>query len=289
MFKKTADCEMVDVLDDRKASSVFDEIMTSTEVAKASTLDEEDIRRQGYNKFRAIAEKKNNRLAVATRAISAHETWGPNKNGDSFERKQLEDYHKTFILKPHLWDHDLSIGSVRGILADSVWNKKGDYVETLIFIDKDQFPKYASNVEKGYVNSFSMGVEVKEAECSVCHNIATTPADLCVHAERYKGLYVQGQKCFEYNRNLEFIEQSAVASPADPNSHTLYILANAKTSQHKDVENLRRLAAVLDSYDEDDKFRYNDEFALLTSTVDKLANRIGHDLGIDFGDPRRGE
>jgi len=289
MFIKTADCSVVDVLDTRKAGSIFDEIVTNSEIAKASTLDESDIRRQGYNRFRAIAEKRSDRLAIATRAISAYETHSFNKNGDAFERDQLEKFHKTFILKPHLWDHDLSIGSVRGIIADASWNPKEDYVETLIFIDREQFPKYASNVEKGYINSFSMGVEVKEAECSICHNIARTPAELCIHAERYKGLYVQGKKCFEFNRDLEFIEQSAVASPADPDSHTLYILAHAKAGQHKEIENLRKLASILDSYTEEDKRRFNDEYYLITSSVDRLATRIAKDLGISFGDPRRGE
>lgn len=289
-FLKKADCEFLSVVTEKKAATIFDEIVSAhaQTLADASVADEGSPIRHNYLKFRAIAEKKANRLAISTRAISAHETWGPNKNGDAFERPQLEKFHKTFVLKPHLWDHKLEIPYVRGIIADAAWNKEKDYVETLIFIDRETFPKYATNVEKGIVNSFSMGVEVKEAECSICQNIAQSPRDLCEHATSYKGLTIHGKKVFEYNRDLEFIEQSAVASPADPHSHTISVFASLKGSRHADIERLQKLAAVLNSYTTDDKNRFPDEYFLIESTTARLADRVARDLNIII-DPRRGE
>lgn len=288
MFIKTADCEIQDIIMGKKATSIYEELLANhaKELSKISALDEDSPEKHYYNKFREICAKSDDRLAIVTRAISAYETWGPNKNGDAFEREQLEKYHKTFFLKPHLWDHKLEIPYVRGIIADSHWNADKDYVETLILIDRETFPKYAREVEKGIINSFSMGVEVKKAICSICGNVAQTPADLCADVQRYKGLYVQGKKCFEFNRDLNFIEQSAVASPADPDSHTLFILAKVKESQHKDIENLKKLASILDSYTEDDKHRFFDEYYLIESSASRLADRIARDLGISL-DPRR--
>jgi hypothetical protein len=284
MFLKTADCEIQEILDTKKASSLYEEILANhaKDLAKLSTLDEALPDKQYYNKFRSICAKSNDRLAIVTRAISAYETWGPNKNGDAFEREQLKNYHNTFFLKPHLWDHKLEVPYIRGIIADSRWNNDKDFVETLILIDKESFPKYAREVERGIINSFSMGVEVKNAECSICGNIARTPSELCEHAQKYKGLYIQGKKCFEFNRDLNFIEQSAVAAPADPDSHTLYILAHVKNANHKDMENLRKLAAILDSYTEQDKQKYFDEYYLIETYASRLADRIAKELNIDL-------
>ena len=288
MFIRHAESEFTAILDTKIATSIFEELVAnnSTDLAKISTLEEDNPLKQNYNQFRRICEKKDDRLAIITRAISAHETYGPNKNGDAFSREQLEKFHKTFYLKPHLWDHKMEIPYVRGIIGDANWNKKGDYVETLIFIDRDNFPKYASNVEKGLINSFSMGVEVKKAICSICNNIARTPNDLCEHAKHYKGLQVptnEGLKlAFEFNEDLNFIEQSAVVSPADPDSHTLQILASVKSADHKDIQNLRKLAAILDSYTSTDKQMYLDEYYMIETATSRMADRIARDLNIRF-------
>jgi len=284
MFTKTADTQVEDILTSKKASSIFEEILrnNSVEMAKAGAMDENTKERQMYNHFRRIAEKKDNILAVATWAISSHEMYGPNKNADTFEREQLEKHYKTFVLKPHLLDHKMEISTVRGIVADAHWVPKRDYVQTLIFIDKDNFKKYAHEVESGLINSFSMGVQVDEAVCSLCNNIARNPNEFCEHIPRYKGLYVPGfdKKCFEYNRGLNFIEQSAVVSPADHNSHTLYVLANAKPNSHSELDRLKKVAAILDSYSTDDKVKYFDEYLLFQTSAERLAQRIARELNI---------
>jgi hypothetical protein len=284
MFEKYADCAVEDVLTTKRANSIFEEILlnNASAIAKASTMTEGSKEREMYNNFRRISEKKDNVLAVATWAIFSHEKYGSNKNFDSFERDQLEKHYKTFCLKPHLMDHKMEIGTVRGIIADSHWIPQKEYVQTLIFIDKDGFPKYAHEVESGLVNSFSMGVQVDEAVCSLCGNIAKTANDFCTHIPRYKGLMVPGfdKKCFEFNRGLTFIEQSAVVAPADTNSHTLYILGSVKPNQHSELDRLKKLASILDSYTEQDKTKYFDEYLLFSTITSTLTNRIARELNI---------
>jgi hypothetical protein len=284
MFTRTADAEFNGVLDPSKSSSIFDDLLKNNidDIAKVSTYHEEDIRRANLQTLRRISERRSNILAFSTRAISSFETHGCNKNGDAFERAELEKFHKTFFLRPHLMDHKMEIEYIRGIIADSHWNKKGDYVETLIFVDRDLYPKYAAQVEKGVINSFSMGVQVDEAECSICGNFATTPDNLCQHAQHYKGLTIHGKKCFEYNRGLNFIEQSAVVSPADVDSHTIAIIASMSAAQHPEIDRLKKLAAILDSYSEQDKKYRFDEYAMIESATSRLADRIAGELGIDF-------
>ena len=285
MFNKTAECQILEVKG--SSTNLFEELMAanSTEYAKIAALEESDPRKQNYGLYRRIAEKKANILAFATRAISANESWGPNKNGDAFERQELIDHHKTFVMKPHLLDHKMEIEKVRGIIAHAAWRplvapENGDFVETLIFVDKEDFPKYASEVEKGVVNSFSMGVEVKQAVCSHCHNVATTPANLCEHAARLKNLVVAGRPVFEYNRGLTFIEQSAVVSPADRDSHLLYVLAHVKNTMHVDVERLRKLAAVLDSFTADEKTTRFSDYYMVESAANSIADKVMKELNI---------
>jgi len=293
MFLKCAESTILDIKE--KPINLFEELtrVHTTDYAKIATLSEEDIRKQNYNKFRVIAEKKPNLLAFATRAISSFESWGPNKNGDAFERTELEKYYPTFFMRPHLLDHRMEIPYIRGIIAGSYWKpltetipgkKDGDYVETLIFVNKDDFPKYASMIENGTVNSFSMGVEVQEAECNICHNIARNPSELCHHARNLKNLVFGGQKVFEFNRGLNFIEQSAVVSPADPDSHILYVLSHTKNSSHQDIERLKKIASVLDSYTEAEKQLRPYEYQILETYANQLADKIMFDLGIA---PRR--
>lgn len=281
-FTKNADCEFTGALTNKQSSSLFEEIMTnnSLAIARTNVLPEDHPLKQNFNMLRRIAEKKDTLLAFATRAISAHESHGPNRNADTFEREQLKKFYKTFMLKPHLLDHKMEISNVRGIIADARWNEAKDYVETLIFIDKENFPKYAESVEKGIVNGFSMGVQVDEAECSICNNIAKNADQFCSHIPRLKGLHVTGNKCFEYNRGLTFIEQSAVVSPADPDSHTLYVLANVRSGVHPEIDRLKKVVAVLNTYTEQDRQSYVSEYMIIENFADQLARRIAKDMGI---------
>lgn len=290
MFIKSAESAILELKD--KPANLFEELtaLNATDYAKIAALDEADPLKQNYGMYRRIAQKKNNILAFATRAISANETWGPNKNGDAFERDQLVEHYKTFVMKPHLMDHKMEINAVRGIIAHAAWRpltkpNTGDFVETLIFVDREDFPKYANEVEKGIVNSFSMGVEVKEAICSHCNNIATSPANLCEHAARLKNLVVAGRPVFEYNRGLTFIEQSAVVSPADRDSHLLYVLAHVKSGLHQDVDRLRKLAAILDTFSEDEKTKRFSDFYMIESAANSIADRIMQDLNLLPGRP----
>jgi len=288
MFYKRADCNILEIKSSNE--DLFQDILAAnaTEFSKISTLPEDSIQARNYAIYKRIAEKKHNILAFATRAISANETWGPNKNGDAFERSELTASYKTFIMQPHLLDHKMEIPFVRGIIAHAAWRpliapKTGDFVETLIFVDRDDFPKYASEVEKGIVNSFSMGVEVREAECSHCKNLASSPTQLCYHAKHLKNLFVEGKKVFEWNRGLNFIEQSAVVSPADPDSHRLYVLAHVKNSMHQDVERLRKLAEVLDSFSEDEKKARFQDYYMIELAANSMADKILADLNIRLG------
>jgi hypothetical protein len=293
MFTKTAESKIIEKQDGKAAASLFDEILANNvgTIATASASPDGSDAKNNYNRFRTIAEKRQNILAIATWAISAYESWGDNRNSDAFERTELVNHHKTFVLKPHLVDHNMEIKSVRGIIADSHWKPlvktasgvDGDYVQTLIFIDRDAFPKYAKEVEHGLINSFSMGVQVDKAVCSICGNAAATQRDFCEHVPTYKGLRLAGQKCFEYNRGLTFIEQSAVCSPADPESHTLYVLAKTKQAGHAEIEKLKKIAGILNSYSLEDRKRFSLEYGMFERAAAETAMRISRDLKIDLG------
>lgn len=204
---------------------------------------------QKAQELKQISERKDDFLYVVARAISCEELYGCNNNGDAFPAAELEASFRTFVGCGHFVDHDTGRAeSVRGIVLDAHWHPvieipegqlvsgdmdQGGYITLLLGIDRRQFPQYASQVESGTANRFSMGVRVTRSQCSVCGNWAQTERDFCEHIPNLKSLYVNGGLCYESNYGLGFIEFSAVSVPADPTAVTLCKVASALGKEKK--------------------------------------------------------
>jgi hypothetical protein len=78
------------------------------------------------------------------------------------------------------------------------------------------------------------------------------------------------------------MEQSSVCTPADSDSHTLQILAKVKASMHIDIERLKKLADVLNSFSNDEKIHRYGDYQMLEIATNLLADRIARDLNINF-------
>ena len=113
----------------------------------------------------------------------------------------------------------------RVIAARYVESGNDKYVEVIQEIDAQRFPKLASEIRSGGLDSVSMGVEAGFTICSYCNNKATDTHDMCDHVKYHKGEKlrrhnhktgkVEDVMVYENCYKLGFFELSYVFDPAD--------------------------------------------------------------------------
>jgi len=203
---------------------------------------------------------------VAVRALTADK---PNSNGDCFPHEELvridnvlqRPVYASFIGKGVYINHrntdDPTIA--KGIILDAryVTSKADDrYVELLLAIDKRRDPVFASNIERGIINKFSMGASVQFTKCSVCDNEARRKEEFCDHIAKFKMRECaapDGSKRLAFERcyGVTYNEISAVADPADETAQILAKIAgsqeNSAKSDHGTVVLLNEINSRLKS------------------------------------------
>lgn len=178
-------------------------------------------------------------LYYRCRAITADV---PNQNGDFFPDVEIDKAYKTFIGKGVYYGHQSDHpDKAFGIILDAIYHKYPDdkYVQILGAIDKEDIerkrPGLLNRIKSGSLNTTSMSVGVKRCECSICHNIANTPQELCPHMDKNSPFYVKGRmyngiRAYEINYGLTFFEDSLVENPADPTAYVFQIYASLNQS-----------------------------------------------------------
>ena len=163
-------------------------------------------------------------LYTQVRAISAR----INQNYDAWPSPELKKSYRTFLGKPVFVNHnnfDPSRARGRVIAARYVESGNDKYVEVIQEIDAQRFPKLASEIRSGGLDSVSMGVEAGFTICSYCNNKATDTHDMCDHVKYHKGEKlrrhnhktgkVEDVMVYENCYKLGFFELSYVFDPAD--------------------------------------------------------------------------
>jgi hypothetical protein len=182
---------------------------------------------RGRNKLAAIQpgfEFKPGYIYTQVRAISAR----INQNYDGWPSEELKKSFKTFIGKPVFVNHqNFDPKKARGKVVASRYIANGDdkYIETVMEIDAQRFPKLAHEIKTGGMDSVSMGVEAGFTICSYCNNKAVDEPEFCSHVRYHKGRtlprtnHKTGAKedvlVYEKCYKLGFFELSYVFDPAD--------------------------------------------------------------------------
>lgn len=169
-------------------------------------------------------------LYVRSRAISSR----TNDNFDHFPADEIKTAYRSFVGKPVFVNHHNSDHRrARGVIIDAALHKDrlGDgqddtWVEVLMEIDAERYPKLARAILAGEIERTSMGCDVAYSICSVCNNRAATPLDYCKHIPAMKGQKIRRVTAsgtqedvlvFEKCYGLKFFENSVlVEDPADP-------------------------------------------------------------------------
>jgi hypothetical protein len=218
-----------------------------------------------FAKFAAMDDMKteDGYLYVRCRAISSR----VNKNNDGWPAEELMKAAHTFIGKPIFVDHNNDDPRrTRGVIIDSVVHTEDPekvsafdeyyasapenhtpptWIELLLEIDGETYPKLADAIRKGDIDAVSMGANIEKSVCSVCANEAATPAEYCNHIKQ-KGIEFEiesntgervRKKAYEDCYGVSFFEISNVFDPADETADILH---------HSDekIEQLAKAAGV---------------------------------------------
>jgi hypothetical protein len=172
-------------------------------------------------KFCSSIEPHPDRRYFINVALGAGETWGCNKNGDTFPRAELavenEKYGYTTFLKAGRYKHhnnrdpEKSLGKV----VYAYWNPRMDRVELVSWIDIHKAPDIADridNLEKtGEDIGTSMGTRVPYDICSVCHHKSASIKNYCLHLKTAMGRILPGGKAvYAHNVKPFFFDDSFV-------------------------------------------------------------------------------
>ena len=179
-------------------------------------------------------------IYTRVRAISAR----VNRNFDGFESSELKRAYTTFEGRPVFVNHENHDPTrTRGIVVASAYREDNDdrYIELLIEVDAQAFPKLAQEIADGNIDSVSMGCEVESTICSYCGNEADDLGDFCEHVLHHKGQTLQRAAAngevedvlvYEICRGVNFFEISFVFDPADETALAQTVL-DARTARRK--------------------------------------------------------
>jgi hypothetical protein len=190
------------------------------------------------NAIRAIeAAPDPNMVYMYDRALGAYESYGPNNNGDGFDRAELIEHHPSFVKHARLYRHHQNKDPNNGIgdVLESDYNYPLDTVDLII---RAPLSKVASDIQKldnGDVLATSMGAKVPYDVCSYCGNQARTRAMYCSHLRTMMLKVINDRQVYAKNPKPRFVDISMVVIPAAPESGVIRKIASliSKVSEIK--------------------------------------------------------
>lgn len=196
-----------------------------------------------------IAPHSHNYLYVISEAIHSFETHKWNNNYDAFERVELLKGYPTFVTAGVYRDHDNDDSTKAiGICLDAWPYNDAEYVDVLMALSRRKSPEECKMIESKELTETSMGVVVGEAICSICGNIARDESEFCPHIVEGKGRQLGDEIVFEYNRDLNFFENTLISpynEAADPDAGIRQVLATKRGGKEATVSCLESLVPLL--------------------------------------------
>lgn len=191
----------------------------------------------GSDYFKSIVPVPGHSI-VYVLAMGAWETYGENRNGDSFPEfpyKENEDppwiapnevltqHYKTFETHAHNYRHHVNKDPKKAVgkVMKAFWNPLMHRVELLIDLDDEKAPDLAQRIAAGEFPPVSMGTRVKYDVCSICGNRAPTRKHYCKHLKFQMRDVIDGMKVSALNPSPRFFDISWVYRPADQTAFML--------------------------------------------------------------------
>jgi len=156
----------------------------------------------------------------------------PNRNMDCFPFVELTRFHplhgrvvyQTFVGKPTFQDHDNKDPlRAKGVNFDACLRRVGNTWKVMVLAgyDRTKDPNLTKKILNKERLGFSMGALVSYTLCSVCKKLSSGPRP-CEHYARYGkgGVTPEGKLVYDLCYDVNFIENSSVADPADIGAHS---------------------------------------------------------------------
>lgn len=159
-------------------------------------------------------------------AMGDHETYGSNKNADSFTKEALEKYHHTFVKNGCFFrEHRNRCQKTQGIgfVKASAFNDRMRRVELIVHGDKRKAEEEYEMAKSGKELSFSMSCKIASDVANCCGKVSTSPKHYCSHMKNSALQYIPEFKkyAFVFNPHPTFFDISRVGKPADRIAHYL--------------------------------------------------------------------
>lgn len=154
-------------------------------------------------------------------AMGSDESVGPNRNGDGWPAKALEDYHQTFTKFGCMFrEHKNRCQKTQGIgqIKYAAYNKPMSRVELILWGDKEKAEEEYEMAKAGKELSWSMSARMPHDQCSVCSKKSRRQSDYCSHLKDHMLRYIPSLKKTAYAINkddLKFFDISRVGRRAD--------------------------------------------------------------------------
>lgn len=199
--------------------------------SRAMSKEAESIFGVGYDALRPTDSGKY--VGIHLTALGDEETYGPNRNFDSFPKEACVRYHDTFVKHGHVFSHhnnDASKDPILGCIKASAYNDKMHRIELFIWADREKAKEGLDQLEKQGEASFSMACRVPWDECSICgrhRRNSRDPAE-CDHIRYGLGKVAEdGKVAFMRNVEPDFFDISFVTRPADRIAYSLKVAAES--------------------------------------------------------------
>jgi hypothetical protein len=166
-------------------------------------------------------------------ALGDEEAFGPNRNGDAFNRADNIRCHPRFKQLGHLFRNHKNTDPAKAVgdVVATAHNDLMSRVELLVGLDNKKCEAEVEAANRGEDVPFSMGSSQEYDECSICKHKAPTAADHCGHVKNMLGeVLSDGRKVYMKNPDPKFFDISIVHKPADRIAYSLRKVASAGTA-----------------------------------------------------------
>ncbi len=169
--------------------------------------------------YDALAPDKDH-VGIHLIALGATETYGLNRNGDSFPKEACVKYHDTFTKHGHVYAHHSNKDpkKARGIIKASAWNDDMQRIELFIHANKEKAAEQLTRMEKEGTHPYSMACKVPGDRCTICNAFRKSASDpnQCDHVAHQLGKMAEdGSIVGTHNDDPKFFDISFVFRPAD--------------------------------------------------------------------------
>jgi hypothetical protein len=158
-------------------------------------------------------------------ALGDHETYGPNRNGDSFPKEACQKYIDTFVKNGYFYREHKNRGKKDsiGTIKAAHYNEDMGRVELVIWGDKKLAEPEWDLIKSGNALSFSMSCSVPNDRSNLDGTLHKTTAEYDDNLKYKMNQYIPEFKkyAFVYNDEPNWFDISKVAKPADRIAHYL--------------------------------------------------------------------